>query len=163
MRHARLVPLIALPALAAGTLLLGTGASAQDPAARTLTFKETERGATFVHIRNTKAKPRTANRQGDLLAFTNPLVDAGGASIGKLAMSCVTTTGARDFRNSILSCSGVIALRDGTLTVQAQLAMSAPVVTGAVTGGTGAYANARGVFVSEPVSGGAQDTITLVP
>jgi hypothetical protein len=34
--------------------------------------------------------------------------------------------------------------------------------TGAITGGTGAYANARGVFVAKDKRTGTQDTITLV-
>ena len=33
--------------------------------------------------------------------------------------------------------------------------------TGAITGGTGAYANARGVVVSKAADGGSLDTITL--
>jgi hypothetical protein len=35
-------------------------------------------------------------------------------------------------------------------------------IVGAVTGGTGAYANARGVVVSQRTKSGAVDTITLV-
>ena len=55
-------------------------ALAQSPSTRTLSFKELERGATFVHIRNTKTKYERANLAGDLLAFTNPLADASGRS-----------------------------------------------------------------------------------
>lgn len=163
MRHARLVPLIALPAVAAGALLLGTGASAQDPPARIITFTESDRGATFAHIRNTNAKPRTANRAGDIIVFTNPLTDAGGDRVGKLAVSCVTTTGAKDFRKSVVTCNGIVTLRGGTLTLQTHVRPNVERTTGAITGGTGAYANARGVFVSVVRRGGDQTTVTLAP
>ena len=42
-----------------------------------------------------------------------------------------------------------MTLADGTLTLQANTTPNSRTTTGAVTGGTGAYANARGVFVSD--------------
>jgi hypothetical protein len=57
---------------------------------------------------------------------------------------------------------GVAALRDGTLTFQFSLIPTASTTTAAVTGGTGAYANARGVVVSKGTKAGADDTVTLV-
>jgi hypothetical protein len=161
-RPTRFIALAALPALAAGVLLLGSGASAQAPGERTLSLKENERGATFVHIRNTRSKNPNANLQGDLIVFTNPLADASGAVVGRLSATCTTTTGARNFLKSVLTCTGVLALEDGTLTIAANTSPGKPVTTGTVTGGTGAYANARGVFRSEQARGGSQDTITLV-
>jgi hypothetical protein len=159
-RSVRFVPLLALPAVAAGALLLGPGASAQSPTTRTLTFKEGERGATFVHIRNTKTKQRRANLQGDVIAFTNPLLDAAGARVGELAASCVTTTGSRDFEKSVITCNVVVTLKDGTLTGQANVSpREGATTTGTITGGTGAYANARGVVTNADTV----DTITLVP
>jgi hypothetical protein len=158
-RPVRFVPLLALPAVAAGALLLGPGASAQAPSSRTLTFKEGERGATFVHIRNTKTKQRRANLLGDVIAFTNPLLDATGATVGKLAASCVTTTGSRNFEKSVITCNVVLTLKDGTLTGQANVSPGVATTIGTVTGGTGAYANARGVVTSADTV----DTITLVP
>jgi len=153
-----LIAVLVLPAVAAGVL---SSASAQEPGARTLTLKELERGSTFTHIRNTKGTPQRSNVQGDLLAFTNPLADASGQRVGKISVSCTTTTGSRNFLKSTLTCVGVLALRDGTLTVQANTSPSSPTTTGAVTGGTGVYANARGVFVSNEGRGGSDDTITL--
>ena len=52
-------------------------------------------------------------------------------------------------------------LRDGTLTWQAAFKVGASTVNGAITGGTGAYANARGVLVSKEDRSGTHDTITL--
>jgi hypothetical protein len=152
---------ISLLALAGVAIAVGSGASAQGPATRTLTFKELERGATFAHIRNTKARSRRANNTGDVIVFTNPLADASGARVGKLSVSCTTTSGARNFMRSTMTCVGVIALRDGTLTAHANVSPSESTSTAAVTGGTGAYAGARGVYVSTQERGGSTSTITL--
>jgi hypothetical protein len=154
--------LAVLLGLLAAILVLRSSASAQDPGTRTLTFTELERGATFTHIRNTKGAKRQSNLQGDILAFTNPLADPSGKRVGKIAVSCTTTTGARNFLRSTLTCAGVLTLADGTLTLQANTTPNSPTTTAAVTGGTGSYANARGVFVSEEGRSGSQDTITLV-
>ena len=54
--------------------------------------------------------------------------------VGKLHVDCVTTTGARDFLKSVLTCTGVMVLRDGTLTLQATVGPAIPTTTGAVTG-----------------------------
>lgn len=146
-------------ALVAAVVVLGSGASAQDPAARTLSFKSLEKGSTFKHVRNTKPKSERANATGDVIVFTSPLADASGQVVGRLFADCTTTRGARDFLKSITTCAGVIALRDGTLTLQANSRPGVPTTTGAVTGGTGAYANSRGVFVAEDTSGDV--TVTL--
>ena len=53
---------------------------------------------------------------------------------------------ARDFMNSKITCAGALTLREGTLTVQVVTSPGARTSSGAVTGGTGAYANARGVL-----------------
>jgi hypothetical protein len=151
---------LALAALVmgAGTVVVASGATAQDATPRTLTFKTLEKGSTFKHVRNTKPKSERANSTGDVIVFTNPLAD-GGKVVGKLYADCTTTEGARDFLRSTTTCTAVAALQDGTLTLQANSKPSVPTTTGAVTGGTGTYANARGVFVAENVGGNL--TITL--
>jgi hypothetical protein len=154
--------LAVLLGLLAATLVLRSSASAQDPGTRTLTLLETERGGTFAHIRNTKGASRRSNLAGDVIVFTNPIVDAAGKRIGRTSVSCVTTTGSRNFTKSALTCHGVSELRDGSLMMQAITSPTQPVTSGAVTGGTGAYANARGVFTSSEGESGSQTTITLV-
>jgi hypothetical protein len=151
---------LALGALAAAALLVGPGASAQSPGGRTLSFTELEKGATFKHVRNTKPKSPRANSLGDILVFTNPLADASGRVVGRLHVSCATTAGARNFLKSAITCSGTYVLRDGTLTAQGTFRVGGATTTIAITGGTGAYANARGVLVSKDDRGGARDTIT---
>ncbi|MDP9345123.1 MAG: dirigent protein [Actinomycetota bacterium] len=113
-------------------------------------------------MRNAPKAPRPASLQGDVFAFTNPLTDDAGARVGTLHAHCVTTVGARDFRRSTLTCTVTLHLRDGDLMGQTDLRPMSDTVTGAVTGGTGAYANARGVVVSKAGRSGSTDTITLV-
>lgn len=145
--------------MAVWSLVSATDASGQPAPAGTLTFKELDRGATFTHVRNTKG-PRTSNKQGDVIASVSPMVDESGRRIGKSHLSCVTTVGARDFTKSQMSCIGTLVLRDGTLTGQLVNSL-APTVTGAITGGTGAYANTTGVFVSKHTRYGSLVTVTL--
>lgn len=162
VRSTRTAAIVAvLLGLLATSLVLRSSASAQDAGPRTLTFTELERGATFTHIRNTKGAKRQSNLQGDVIAFTNRLADSSGKRIGKMSVSCTTTTGARNFLKSTLTCFGVVALADGTLTLQANTTPNSRTATAAVTGGTGAYANARGVYVSTGSRSGSQATITL--
>ncbi|HVF78503.1 MAG TPA: hypothetical protein VNA28_09410 [Solirubrobacteraceae bacterium] len=150
-------------ALLALAFALRSPASAQDPGTTVLTFTELEKGSTFKHVRNTKSASRQSNLLGDLIVFTNPMADAAGKAVGRLHAVCVTTTGASNFLRSKLTCDGVIALAGGTMTLQAITGPGSATTTGAITGGTGAYANARGVFVStERKNGGSDDTITLV-
>jgi len=164
----------ARPALAAGALL-GAGAAlalattsalpdawAQSaPAPAPLTLHELQKGATFTHVRNSPASRGRANRLGDVIAFTNPLTDADGRPAGRLHVQCVTTVGSDDFLKSVLTCIGVLRLRDGDLTIQANTTPGAPTSVGAVTGGTRRYAGARGTFSSRTTASGSDDTILL--
>ena len=145
---------------APGHVLVGPGASAQG--GRTISLTELEKGATFKHVRNTKTKSRRANSLGDVIVFTNPVADASGKVVGKSHASCATTVGARSFPRSHMTCNGSLVLRDGTMSWQGTFNLGASSSTGAITGGTGAYANARGVFVAKQDSSGTHDTITLV-
>jgi hypothetical protein len=82
--------------------------------------------------------------------------------VGRSHVSCVTTIGAKDFRTSTIACTAVLHLRDGDLTGQFVTGLATDSTTGAITGGTGAYANARGVITSTHTDSGSDDTITLV-
>ena len=156
----RILAALALSALAAAALI-GPGASAQSPAGRTITFTELEKGSTFKHVRNTKPKSAQSNLLGDVIVFTNPMADASGEVVGKNHAVCATTVGARKFPKSVMTCNGSAVLRDGTLTWQGVFKVGGSTATSAITGGTGAYANARGVVVSKQDRSGTHDTITL--
>jgi Dirigent-like protein len=157
LRHTSALALAAL-VLAAIVASLVSGAMAQNPAA-TLTFKTLDKGSTFKHVRNTRPSSQRANATGDVIVFTNPLTDSSRSVVGTLYAECTTTKGARNFLHSTTTCIGVIDLRNGTFTLQANSKPGVPTTTGAVTGGTGPYANARGVFVADDRSG--KLTITL--
>jgi hypothetical protein len=160
LRTARLTTAV-LAATAAVVVVVLSSASAQAPG-RTLTLKELDKGSTFIHIRNTKTKSQRSNSMGDVIAFTNPLTDASGQRVGKLHAHCTTTVGNRSFLKSTITCAVILVLRDGTLTGQANVTPAAAATTGSVTGGTGAYAGARGVVVSKPTDTGSDDTVTLI-
>jgi hypothetical protein len=150
-----------VPVLVCAYLLLGAGASADGPAGTVISLKELEKGSTFTHIRNTASASEKSNLQGDLIVFTNPVAEGSGGVDGKLSVSCVTTSGAQDFTNSVLTCSGVLTLPGGTLTIVANTSPGKSTTTGAVTGGTGTYADASGVYASKEAKGGSLTTITL--
>ncbi len=157
----RILAAVALVALAAVALVGGSGASAQS--GRTITFTELEKGSTFKHIRNTKPKSAQSNLLGDVIVFTNRIADASGKVIGKNHAVCATTVGARATSSSPPSpATGRSCSRDGTMTWQGAFKAGGSTSTSAITGGTGAYANARGVVVSKQAKGGTHDTITLV-
>ena len=158
----RAAALLAATAAAATTaVVVLSSASAQAPATRTLSFRELDKGSTYMHVRNTRTASQQSNSQGDLIVFTNPVADASGTRIGKLHAQCVTTVGARDFRKSTIACTAILHLRDGDLMGQFIARVAGTATTGAITGGTGAYANARGVIVSKHTQAGSNDTITL--
>ena len=93
---------IILSSLAIGQMLVWTAvsaASADAPAATTLTFKELDKGSTFKHIRNTKTRNQRSNLMGDLIVFTSPLADSAGKRVGRIHVSCVTTVGSSNFRS----------------------------------------------------------------
>ncbi|MFY9264944.1 MAG: hypothetical protein WAO61_05915 [Solirubrobacterales bacterium] len=121
---------------------------------------ELTKGSTFTHLRNSKSKSPAANLQGDILAFTNPLADAAGSKVGTLEVSCLTTKGAKTFTKSHANCQATVTLADGSLAGQLNVTPGSD-VTGAIVGGTGAYANARGVISSKSVNKATVDTITL--
>jgi len=158
-----LVAFVVLALAAAGLGLRGS-ASAQAPGATTLTFTELAKGSTFKHIRNTKTKNRRSNLMGDLIVFTSPLADSAGQRVGRIHVGCVTTVGSSKFEKSDAMCTGAMVTAQGTLTLQAMNRPGVARTVGTVTGGTGAYANARGTFTSvEGRNGNSADTVTLVP
>jgi hypothetical protein len=157
-RISRLAAAVALGALAAAAVI-GPGASAQG--GRTISFTELDKGSTFKHVRNSKPKGRESNLVGDLIVFASPIADASGKVIGKNHAVCGTTVGSRSFPKSVMTCQGSAVLGDGTMTWQGSFKVGESTSTSAITGGTGAYANASGVVVSKQFSGGTHDTITL--
>jgi hypothetical protein len=164
-RPAPLLTIVALAVLAVALFVIAgpPSSEAQAPTTRTITVKELDKGSTFKHVANTKSTSQRALAMGDLIVFTNPLADAAGQRVGKLFATCTTTVGNKSFLKATLTCTGVMTLRDGTLSVVVNTSPGTSTTTGAVVGGTGAYAGARGVLVSKSLSNDdSDDTITLI-
>lgn len=163
---------VALPRFARGgvslaigvcALVLGSGASAQST--KTLTFKELDQGSAFAFVDNaptSNAKGEPSASMGDAIVFTNPLTDRAGKRVGRPYVHCTAVVAARQANKAAFTCDGIMVVDGGTISIQAFLAKAGATVHGTVTGGTGAYANARGTLVSRPTKAGADDTITLV-
>lgn len=131
----------------------------------TITFKELEKGATSHFLDN--SPDATLNHgvvsisPGDELLSTNPLA-MDGRVVGKIRIVC-TATSAGNTKNpdsAGFNCTGIVRIPGGTLVLVAMLSKSP--VKGAVTGGTGTYAGARGTFVSRQGRGASMTTVTLL-
>jgi hypothetical protein len=149
----------------AGIVASGAGASAQNAAAdRSIAFKVLEKGekTSLIDVApksHTKGVPFVS--QGDQLVFVNQLTNEAGKRIGKLSARCSASTAASLFHARFV-CDGFFALTNGTMAF-ATLAGVGTADSGVVTGGTGAYANARGTYTSTVSKHGSQDyTVTLV-
>jgi hypothetical protein len=139
------------------------------PDGKTITFKELNKGSRFAYIDNApKNPPHKAPKfsVGDQFVIGTALQDSTGADGDLRAVCTITKAAPSSNGNSINTthpiCVGGFTLRDGTLFANVTDA-GAKGTHGAITGGTGAYAGARGTFDSVNTKTGANDTITLLP
>ena len=145
---------------AGGVLAVSGGAKSTDGQ----TIKLVERGGIekFVDV-PPRAKRQFSASAGDTFLFSSPLYDGENKRAGTLDAKCSFTKGGRLARGV---CEGVFDLADGDLLLSTRLSTSGN-VSGAIVGGTGAYAGARGTFTSVDRPGGdsapSDDTITLLP
>ena len=143
MKLKYMLVLVVAVVTAIGVVVASSGAQA--PGARTLVFKETEGQGRFLD-----EKPLRKGSIGDRFAFSNKLFDAAGKRVGDLQAVCTVTKVIGKNKLGQM-CQGAARLSDGDLLLEAAFTDndSGPVdVKGAITGGTGAYANARGTFTS---------------
>ena len=135
--------------------------------ATTVTFTELDKGSTFhfidnpPHARKKHGFP-TKLSPGDQMVISNPLRDTDATRNGELRATCTATHATRNFDNARFLCVGAFVRKEGTMFAEtADIAGST--TTGAITGGTGAYAGARGTFTSTSTKSGSDDVITLLP
>jgi hypothetical protein len=142
-------------------LLMAFASLAAAANSTTITFKEANKGSTFRYVDLTpQAKHQGEVSPGDELVITNPL-EAGGKEIGHLRAVCVATNGAKKFINVNFTCTGTFILNgQGTLVASTTLKVG-KTVKGAIVGGTGTYAGARGTFISKEGNSGSNTTVTL--
>jgi hypothetical protein len=146
-------------------VLYGTAASPQSPAAspRTIAFTEVENKTPCCIV---DAAPKSRSKRepmmsaGDQLVFSQKVRDPSGKPIGTLYGDCTAITKAPLTRARFI-CDGLYAFTDGTMTATGLGGVGAPSSTGAITGGTGAYANARGTFSSKATKTGNDTIVTL--
>ncbi len=130
----------------------------------TVTFEELDKGSTF-HFVDNAPKATLKNgalfSPGDMLIVTNPLA-MGGKVVGKIRTVC-TATGAGNTKNPAAAgfdCTGIGRIPGGSLVLVGELGEGP--VEGAITGGTGIYAGARGTFVSRNGKSFSTTTVTLL-
>jgi hypothetical protein len=98
---------------------------------------------------------RSPETPGDQVIATSKV---SGAATGARYLVCAAAKRGKSVESALYSCQATYALSNGTIVAAgvAQIGGSAP-VTVAVTGGTGAYAGARGMLTSSD----GRDTLTL--
>jgi hypothetical protein len=143
-------------------------AGGQTPQGRTLVLSRLTKQATFTFVDNApKAKltregePRRLT-PGDREVFSIPVADQRGNRLGRLDGECLTVRpGTHRAHEEV--CTEAYRLRNGVITVAIALIGEKPKYSAAVTGGTGAYANARGTLRSVTTKSGTTDTVRLLP
>jgi len=151
-------------AAAVGVLLAASGSAVAQSPAQTLTFKEVDQGSAFAFVDNPPRAPHrhgapTRVSAGDFFVVSNRLVDAAGHPFGRLRAMCFVTEPGTP-QNLHGDCFGVFSLPGGQLWGSGTTGPG--FTTGAILGGTGAYLNMHGTFVSKSTKTGADDTVSLV-
>jgi hypothetical protein len=146
----------ALAAAIAGTLAITSNGGAQTPTPQP-TVMHVQRRVTdggFIDV-----KPRHRQSPGDAIVESSVLRDATGNRLGRAIDHCITID-----HHDTLACTGVVLLARGTLIFAGRTGMDGKPSTFAVTGGTRAYAGARGFIDDVPTGENtANATLTLLP
>jgi hypothetical protein len=149
MRYWGILAAAAAVAMLAIAAFAGSGA-ANHPGSQTLTFTESEQGDffRFVDHRPRSRGPRNnpSISAGDEVILGSVLLDQNDQRAGRLEASCKALQGARRFARALWGCHGFARLDGGTLSLAAIFRFRQDAITGAVTGGTGAYEGATGSF-----------------
>jgi hypothetical protein len=162
MKTSRLALTVLAIALLAALAFAASGSAAAEQT--TIRFEELEKGSTFAFVDNAPKSeldhgfPTTISA-GDQIVSTTPLVE-GQKKIGHLASTCVATKTSKSFDRAGFLCQGTFFLGNSTLIAAASIG-NAGGTEGAITGGTGIYAGAHGIFVSKEGKGRSKVTVTL--
>src|SRR3954462_2855353 len=151
----------------AAVLVLSTAlpAGAQAPP-QTVTLREVAKSTTFTYIDNPprgRSPERPRFSAGDSFVLNVPLINDAGKKRGALRAMCTITARTSDPNRAPALCTGVATLKEGQLVITLSTTnLDAKVMTGAVVGGTRAYAGARGTFTSITSKAGVRDSVTLI-
>lgn len=142
----RIPTLIGAAVVAAATAsAIAVSAGGAAPGDRTLTFVEKTIPSADIFA-DVPPLSRTAISKGDGYLFTNALLDATGAQrLGVHQARCTYLRATKQVVGSRFICDGAWVLSDGMITGETVFTFtSQPRIDFVVTGGTGAYAGARG-------------------
>jgi hypothetical protein len=155
---AKVLAAAALTAIAAGAAIPAiTGANVS--AGRTITVRDKVQQVQFIH--------QDASTPGEQLAFGDRVItrqgtfDSSDRAIGTLTTDCVNVGPAAEVFEATLQCTSIYSFKNGQIVAVGVVRLDNPSVRIAVTGGTGAYAKARGeVGAGKPVKG--YDTVDVI-
>jgi hypothetical protein len=157
-RTVMLATVISAAGLAAGAALASTGA-AQAPGPPTGTKQLVVRQSSFKVLDHPPRRrgdgPPSA---GDASILRYRVFDATGETrLGRMSAICVSTVRPTNQRDQDVQCTSTLTLRDGAIMLEG------PGNPLAVTGGTGAYAGARGTAEGQDRNGQTTLTLTFMP
>jgi hypothetical protein len=143
--------LVVLALSVAAFVMAITGVSnsdAQAPGPQTLVLKEGK----SLQEKFIDTKPLARNGKaslGDSFLFNSALFDPAKKRVGSLEVECAVTVAGDFEKKAVTLCDGVMHLTGGDIFLSARVPPGEDItLTGAVIGGTKAYANARGTFTS---------------
>jgi hypothetical protein len=140
--------------VAAAAVLLPAGqAQANRTTGTVLKLKVTATKLSTVDVPPLITSKRSPESPGDEVIAVSKI---GGAATGHRFLVCVVTQTAPSIELALYACQVTYTLAGGTITASGIVRLN-DTATAAITGGTGAYAGARGVLTSAP----GQDTLTL--
>jgi hypothetical protein len=151
----RLALLAALAATAVTVLAVLASSGGAQSGERTIVLTQPEGGFETLDLTPPMTRRGSLSPSpGDHLISTHRLVDAAKRRAGRLEQVCTAVYAARSIDRAFYLCTGVAHLADGDLFLVARFRPPRPepasTVRGALTGGTAAYAGARGTFISTP-------------
>jgi hypothetical protein len=156
-RNRKAVALLASAAAVTTTaLVLTAGGQAQQPSGQTLVLQNAQIKLATVDVPPLVRSKRSPETPGDEVIATSKI---SGAATGGRYLFCAAAKQGASIEKALYSCQVTYSLANGTITAAGvgRIGASAP-ITVAVTGGTGAYASARGTLTSS----NGKDTLTLL-
>ena len=152
-RRLTLIAAAALAAAAAAALLPAGEAQANRSTDTVLKLSVTGTKLSTVDVPPLITSKRSPESPGDEIIAVSKI---GGSATGHRFLVCAATQTAPSIEKALYACQVTYTLAAGTITASGVVHLN-DTATVAITGGTGAYAGARGVLTSAP----GKDTLTL--
>jgi hypothetical protein len=155
IRNAAAALVLSAAAATTAALVSTDGGQAQQPTGQTLVLKNSAMKLADVDMPPLVRSERSPETPGDEVIATSKVA---GAASGSRYLFCAAAKQGASIEKALYSCQVTYTLANGTITAAGvgRIGASGP-ITVAVTGGTGAYAGARGTLTSQSGS----DTLTL--